>query len=207
MMMMALALAATGIQLAQPKGHPERWITDSDYPATAKSRGAVGQTRFRIAVSPEGKPVLCDIVASSGHSDLDQQTCALMMHRSEFSPAKTADGQPVYATFKSRAIWRLPSRPRPAVEQIADLALTVATLPKSVKNPANVLVALLVKADGTIAECKPSENPNDVETVARLGKVACQQAVALLKPPAMLNAQKEPILSVQGFMVSFSTAP
>lgn len=179
-------------------------MTDEDYPAEASRKNERGRTRFRLVVTPDGAPYRCDVLTSSGHADLDQQTCALMMHRSEFHPAKGADGQAVYGTFTSSGIWQLPGMPSVAPEPISDLDLTVLALPKSVRTPAKIRVGLLIRPDGTIQDCKPKQ---DDKKTAILGSAACRQAKALSRVAPILDTQNNPVYSVQDMEISFSVAP
>lgn len=88
---------------------PERWITDSDYPASALASRESGSVRVRYAVDAEGKPKDCAVIMSSGWSDLDRTTCALLMSRGRFRPAKDAEGNPALSLRTDAVSWIIPS--------------------------------------------------------------------------------------------------
>jgi protein TonB len=95
----------TGPRLAM-NGEP--LITQDDYPPASirlEEHGAVG---FSVTVSAGGLPTRCDIIASSGFANLDSRTCALVLQRARFEPARTASGQAVSATFQQTVRWTLP---------------------------------------------------------------------------------------------------
>lgn len=70
------------------------YIEHRDYPPAALRRGAQGLTRIRFIIRPEGTAFDCQVVQSSGHSDLDQRACWVVTTRTRFSPAVDADGHP-----------------------------------------------------------------------------------------------------------------
>lgn len=91
----------------QPRTGPGTWLTDDDYPAESLRNKEFGIVEFRLNVGPQGDPAACRILVSSGYWRLDQQTCAIIMKRAGFKPARDAAGQPIPATFQSRFRWIL----------------------------------------------------------------------------------------------------
>lgn len=73
-------------------------IEHSDYPPAALRRGAQGTTQIRFIIRQDGKAFDCQVVQSSGHSDLDQRACSVVTTRTRFTPAIDVDGQPT-ATY------------------------------------------------------------------------------------------------------------
>ena len=67
-----------------------------------------GTTGFRVSYDASGKPTGCDITSSSGHADLDAETCKLVMRRARFDPAKDRAGNPSGGSFSSRIKWVIP---------------------------------------------------------------------------------------------------
>lgn len=110
---------------AIPYGSPSEWVTNDDYPTRAMREDRQGVTGFQLTIAPHGRPVACDITASSGSPDLDSTTCSLMMRRGRFYPALDADGNPTTGTWSSRFRWvipednLLPAHPRPGQSVIA----------------------------------------------------------------------------------------
>lgn len=72
---------------------PQSWIGDDDYPSKSLDAGAFGITVFRIDVDEAGAASDCHVLATSGYSALDDTTCAKMMRRARFRPARR-DGKP-----------------------------------------------------------------------------------------------------------------
>lgn len=110
---------------AIPYGNSSGWVTDNDYPTRAMREERQGVTSFRLTISPEGRPIACDLISSSGSPDLDSTTCGLMMRRGRFYPALDADGNPTTGTWSSRFRWvitkdnLLPAQPVPGQSVIA----------------------------------------------------------------------------------------
>ncbi|MBX9925607.1 MAG: energy transducer TonB, partial [Hyphomicrobiaceae bacterium] len=96
---------ATG---AKPKGNPGRWATNDDYPARAQREEREGTAGFRVTIGPDGRVTGCDITASSGHADLDQETCKLVTRRARFDPALDRDGNPTTGSYSNRVRWQIP---------------------------------------------------------------------------------------------------
>lgn len=97
-------LSASG----SPRGNPGRWATNDDYPARAMREDREGTTGFRVTYSADGKITDCDITSSSGHSDLDAETCKLITRRGRFNPGKDRSGNPTGGTYSNRIRWQIP---------------------------------------------------------------------------------------------------
>lgn len=100
-------------QQPQPVGavrplSPSEWVTSDDYPLDAIRAGLQGTVSFTLDVSAGGLPTACRITQSSGHLMLDEATCALMMKRARFDPARDATGSTVTAQYSRRVTWVLP---------------------------------------------------------------------------------------------------
>ena len=101
--------AAPGVsRKLAPRGAPQGWVLDNDYPASSLWEHQEGAVGFRLDVGPDGRTVGCAVTASSGHSMLDERTCSLLRRRARFYPALDAQGQPVAAEFNGRFAWKLP---------------------------------------------------------------------------------------------------
>ena len=86
----------------QPKGVIGRWVTNADYPALAMSEEREGTVEFTLHVDPAGRIEKCDITSSSGHADLDAETCVLLQRRGRFHPSKSG------GTYSNRIRWGIP---------------------------------------------------------------------------------------------------
>lgn len=92
----------------EPLGNPGRWVTDDDYPPSARKRMFEGDAGFRLAVDRMGSVTNCEIISSSGFAILDETTCQLVKMRARFAPALDANGEPVASSYSNRVRWRVP---------------------------------------------------------------------------------------------------
>jgi len=104
--------ADTGPQFApvsvKPRGRPGLWVTANDYPTSDIRAGNEGKVTFRLAVDASGKPTGCDIVQGSGHRGLDAATCARLMQRARFEPARDGAGERVAGSYSGTVVWVIP---------------------------------------------------------------------------------------------------
>ncbi|WP_328600551.1 energy transducer TonB [Pontixanthobacter aquaemixtae] len=91
-----------------PRGSPGNWASTRDYPSRALREEREGVTRFRVNVGANGRVTNCTVTGSSGHSDLDQETCKLVTRRGRFNPATNGDGNDVAGTWSSAVRWQIP---------------------------------------------------------------------------------------------------
>ncbi len=92
---------------ASPRGNPGRWASNDDYPPRAQREEREGTTSFRLSIGPDGRVSDCSITGSSGHADLDAETCKLMRQRARFTPELGRDGNPTTGSFASRVRWQI----------------------------------------------------------------------------------------------------
>lgn len=92
----------------KPRGSPGEWVTPDDYPPAALRNEEAGRTGFRLDVGADGKATNCTVTSSSGHPDLDDTACKLLIRRSRFTPAKDTAGNGMAATFNSTVVWQIP---------------------------------------------------------------------------------------------------
>lgn len=104
------AAAPDPAERATPRSSPGGWLTDADYPADAQRQKQDGTAGFRLDIDPTGTPVNCTITSSTGVASLDSATCARMMERARFTPAKDTKGREVADVYNGRITWRLPNR-------------------------------------------------------------------------------------------------
>ncbi len=96
---------------AQPvrrRGNPGRWATNDDYPARAMREEREGTTGFRVTYGADGRITSCDVTSSSGHADLDAETCKLITRRGRFNPGKDRAGNPTGGSYSNRIRWQIP---------------------------------------------------------------------------------------------------
>ncbi len=102
------ALRSEAIIPPVPAGNPGGWISSGDYPVAALREERSGAVEFQLRISETGDVTACDILASSGHADLDTASCSALMSRARFSPAKNASGQAVRSSYTNTVRWQLP---------------------------------------------------------------------------------------------------
>ncbi|KAB7647679.1 energy transducer TonB [Polymorphobacter fuscus] len=80
-------------------GTHARWlkgrISSGDYPRAAVEAGLGGQLVARYTIGANGRVLRCDVVESSGSAVLDETTCALVVKRFRYRPARDAAGRAV----------------------------------------------------------------------------------------------------------------
>lgn len=74
-------------------------ITNDDYPALAMREKRGGVTGFSLKIGDEGRVTGCEITSSSGHADLDDETCKLLTRRMRFSPGDAG------RTYQNKVTW------------------------------------------------------------------------------------------------------
>ena len=92
----------------RPATDPGSWVTTDDYPITALRDTHEGTTGFRLTVGPDGLPRRCEVTASSGHAELDDATCRLVMQRARFETQRDDKGVRVGGTYANRIRWQIP---------------------------------------------------------------------------------------------------
>jgi TonB family protein len=60
---------------------------------------------FRLSVDAQGKVGGCEIVQSSGSSEVDETTCSMMQRQAQFRPAIDSDGNAAASTYERRIIF------------------------------------------------------------------------------------------------------
>ncbi|GAA4643300.1 hypothetical protein GCM10023115_12600 [Pontixanthobacter gangjinensis] len=93
---------------AKPSNDPGRWITESDYRTSWINRGMTGIASFKVTVGTTGKVQNCQIVASTGHSALDNATCKLVSQRARFDAARDSSGNKVSGSYRTSVKWEVP---------------------------------------------------------------------------------------------------
>jgi protein TonB len=95
-----LALAASSSPV--PVTPPSTWV---DYPPSALRNGEQGVVAYEVKVDASGKPTDCRVIASSGFSSLDGETCRQILRRGRFRPAMSEVGNAEPGTYASSLSW------------------------------------------------------------------------------------------------------
>ena len=132
-MAMAAALAAQANEASPPRrarANLNQYFSTDDYPPTAVARGAQGTVGFRLDIGADGAVTSCTITHSSNDAALDAATCAILLGRARYQPARDAAGRAVRGKDQGRVTWRLPApedEPFAELQAPARLELTVGT--------------------------------------------------------------------------------
>lgn len=198
MLFLTMLLAGGAMAGAKPI-QPEYWVTDEDYPWESRIHGEEGTTKFRLVITPTGKSDRCDILISSESKLLDLQTCALMMARGNFHPARDEQRKPTYAVIERRVHWLLNSKasdtPKP------DFEILLNTLPKKISRPPMLNIHLMIDETGVLRSCISDR----MKAAPSLETIACQQALAEWAAKPAINHDGNAVPSVQTIKVRFST--
>lgn len=103
-----VADAVERLNAGGPAGNPGQWVTSDDYPAEAMRQGHEGTSGFRLAYDATGRTTGCEITSPSGHAELDEATCRLLIERARFIPGRDAEGAQIGGTYSNRIRWRIP---------------------------------------------------------------------------------------------------
>lgn len=192
------------IRVPYPRGRPQSWITDDDYPAGSLRRREYGAVGFRLDVDAKGNVTDCHVSRSSGYSELDVRACEMLRKRAVFRPAQDEAGAEIPSVYKGTFTWVLPGGPRDAnpVNRAAgtpvDSVVSLKALPKSYANPA---LLRLVFAGDTVKSCIVEASSGN----AKLDAVACEQARGQV-PPLSVEKSGWPVPDSRMATVTFEVA-
>ena len=93
---------------ARPRNDPGAWLSDRDYKSSWARRDLTGTATFKLDIAVTGKVTGCQVIRSTGHSELDDATCVLVQKRAKFEPARGRSGEPVAGSYTGSVLWQLP---------------------------------------------------------------------------------------------------
>ncbi|HEU4968733.1 TonB family protein [Sphingomonas sp.] len=192
----AILLSAAQISLPQA-AHPEKWFFSADYPTSALDKNKVGTTWFEISVSESGKPFACSTIVSSGVIDLDRKSCAAILVRGHFTPARDGNGQALPGTIRHAVRWSIPPRKAPLSEMPADLVLPVNRLPARAKG--SVILRLVEASDGAVESCEIEKTSGS----RQLDSLACVTVSKVKMPQPLLGPDGMPVRAVRVRRIEF----
>jgi TonB family protein len=127
-------------------------ILPTDFPQKALAEKRQGRVRIELAISPVGAVDGCKVIESSGHTDLDTESCKIASSKAKFGPALDVTGQATAGRVQTELRWRIPGEgggPNPPV--ISNLP----PLPKELRPQAGTTtLSFVVAADGSLVECQ-----------------------------------------------------
>jgi TonB family protein len=83
-------------------------FTTNDYPSAALRQGEQGTAGVYFRIGTDGRVSDCRVAESSGSTTLDAQTCAIIVRRARYQPAKTKTGEVVASIGFQRIRWEMP---------------------------------------------------------------------------------------------------
>ena len=90
----------------------------ANYPARAIRREIEGTVSFVLVITPTGGVGSCVVTGSSGYDILDEAACNSLRRYARFEPARSASGEPISGTYRSRVSYSLQGDP-PSVTALA----------------------------------------------------------------------------------------
>jgi protein TonB len=106
-------LASVAAQAETPAEKAAREARNYDtllqyYPKRALAAGEQGMVGFTIRLDKAGHPTNCEVTHSSGHRQLDDETCQLMLIHGVFNPVKDSDGNKTNQVTEGVVNWKIP---------------------------------------------------------------------------------------------------
>lgn len=201
MLGVGLSLLAGTVVAATP-ATPLPWFTFEDYPMKAFEKQWEGVTRFELLVSPEGRVADCKVTSSSGHEELDRATCFLATKRVQFQPARGPEGQAMWGTYRTQALWALPEH-RIVAPPAPDLEVSLNKLPADAKNPPAVKLAFAVDQQGTPSSC--TVMPTSLQQPQVLVDLACKELMERVARTPVISPGGQAVAAVKTGSVLFKT--
>jgi TonB family protein len=92
----------------EPRKVLASYASPYDYPRSALSARAEGDTYALIDVGVDGRSSNCRVIRSSGNQEIDDTTCVIVTKRARYKPALTKNGEPVAAPLYLTFRWEIP---------------------------------------------------------------------------------------------------
>ncbi|RDE05744.1 energy transducer TonB [Sphingomonas aracearum] len=93
---------------ARPLTSPRDWFVPESYPAEARRAREQGRVAGRFRILKDGTVADCLVLVSSGFPSLDEGTCAVLLAKARYRPARDASGQAVVSPQLFAVYWALP---------------------------------------------------------------------------------------------------
>lgn len=88
-------------------GSPEGWISVQDYPQDAVAKREEGVVNLSFKIASDGSAQDCKVLYSDASARLRKLSCALIMERATYRPARDETGKPVASEDRLVVRWRL----------------------------------------------------------------------------------------------------
>lgn len=203
---MAGALAATALMNA------DTVITPDDYPQGMVDAGQSAIVDIEVLVSPTGQPETCHVIGvvrARGfveQSPAEKRTCSLFLKRGKFTPARDADGNAAYGTYRNWVRWATGDGLDAGMPAQVDLEIQVAALPAGVPSRSRVAVDLAVSADGKPGPCAAAvlTAPKPTEILSPpLARAACATLAGSATLGTIVNFAGQPVPTVRRMTARF----
>ena len=143
-------------------------FSTDDYPLIALRRMEHGTTTARFTITPEGRVANCRVTVSASPS-LDAKTCAVLVERARFVPARDARGTAVADRDKVRVRWVIPN------DDSDDSGIALEK--RSVVN-GTTIVRIAVRGD-MLVSCSSTFTPPLADPGGAESQIPCAQASAV----------------------------
>lgn len=164
-MLTLLLAAAAGTALVAADPSPARLLNGpgivkaDDYPLVSLNNDEEGAVTIRLLVDQHGFVTSCQVAQSSGHTALDEQTCAIYRARAQFEPGRDRSGRAAPGFFTQKVTWKLegePAQRRP-------------------RQPWTLRTTVSFAGDGKFVDCKAAATglptaPQDCDELTRMFK-------------------------------------
>ena len=215
MFWIAFAAQLSSASLPVPLGFPlpdvRAVFSADDMPAYVQIAGINRIVATRTTVRPDGTVQDCTLERGSGDAKLDAYTCAIIVRRAKFQPAKWVDGTPAYGVIRVPVTWAIggpPSKSEVQEAYPADMELSVTRLPAGADRRTSLALMIVVDENGRVVACneRPKVSLKDhTKTFPELAPIACEQMMNEFTAIPAKDASGKPMRSVQTASVVFST--
>lgn len=203
---------AVGLQQAEMIYYKPLERIFSGLPSRYDTTGA-GSSFVKFIVAPDGKPIKCVVLATSGNDKLDRDLCRYIENEFRYRPATEVSGQPTFGVFEQ--MFNLYDRQSKIVfDTEADYAIDIASFPGKGDGTEEVSVDVQVDETGALAACAVPDTyirysqsgPHHVRLPkprAALSKIACEQLPKMWEAMPETGGVGQPISYVRPIRVLF----
>jgi len=194
---MIWAILAFQLVAAQPIGGVINWFSPDDMPADVQGTVNTYMVGTSTTIGTDGRPINCQIDRPTTDPKLDALTCALILRRARFTPARWIDGSVSYGLYRMPVKWTTIVN-NPA--EHTDLEIHVNKLPAGSRSPVRIRLIYAADAQGHIASCTSEPIPGRSKPKPinpQLVQVACSELERSWTPLAVHDQNGAPVRSVQ----------
>jgi TonB family protein len=184
-----------------------------DFPAYVQRAGIDRFVSTKTTVRADGTTQDCIVEGGSGDPKLDAYTCAIILRRARFQPAKWIDGSATYGVVRVPVSWVIGGPASKSEQEKAfpvDMDLTVTRLPKGAGRLTDLRLMIAVHESGRVAACGGPPDLMDNENTKKfpeLVPIACEHLLKEFTAIPAKDATGKPMRSVQTAFVRFSVSP